>query len=395
MHTVKYSRVNFSWGEIMGYLKRYLETGIKEDLEKKMVFLSGPRQCGKTTLARKILQDHHQQNSPDRYLTWDSYQDRENIIREQFPAGPGILVLDEIHKYSRWRQVVKGLYDKRKHEIKILVTGSGRLDFYRHGGDSLQGRYHFYRLHPFSYREVHTRGKYNLSHLFTYGGFPEPFLLASIRETNRWSREYKSRIIQEDINSLENVKDVNLLEHLVMRLPELVGSPLSINALRQDLQVSHATLSRWIAILENMYMIFRIYPFGAPTIRAVKKEAKHYHFDWMIVEEESYRFENLVACHLLKWCHYCQDYEGRDTELRYFRDIDKREVDFVLLENKKPLYFIECKLKNKDINPALKYLKQRFPKVETVQIDLRGNEDYLTRDGIHVCPAEKFLKKFI
>ena len=141
----------------MVYLNRYLETPVTADLKKKMVFLSGPRQGGKTTFAKKLLQDEHA--DPSRYLNWDSAIDRENIIREQFPAGPGLLVLDEIHKYSRWRQVVKGLFDKRKDEIRILVSGSGRLDYYRHGGDSLQGRYHFYRLHPLTFKEIISAGR--------------------------------------------------------------------------------------------------------------------------------------------------------------------------------------------------------------------------------------------
>jgi predicted AAA+ superfamily ATPase len=199
----------------------------------------------------------------------------------------------------------------------------------------------------------------------------------------------------EDLSSLEKVKDVALLEHLALRLPELVGSPLSVNALRQDLQVSHQSVSRWMSMLENIFMIFRIYPFGAPKIRAVKKEAKHYHFDWTVVEEESYRFENLVACHLQKWCHFRQDYQGLDIELRYFRDIDRREADFVILENKKPIHFIECKLKHKDVNPALRYLKRHFPETTASQIALYGEEDYINKNGIRICPASKFLLDLI
>lgn len=377
------------------YIHRYLEKNIKQDLKRKMVFISGPRQSGKTTLAKKILSDSNPADSTKRYLNWDAAESREKIIKEQFPAGPGFLILDEIHKYSRWRQVVKGLYDTRKNDLKIIVTGSGKLDHYRHGGDSLQGRYHLYRLHPFSLKEVKFQGSYSINDLLKYSGFPEPFSLASERETRRWSKEYKSRIIYDDINSLENVKDVSLLEHLSLRLPDLVGSPLSLNAIKQDLQVSHHSVARWLNILENIYMIFRIYPFGAPKIRAVKKEAKHYHFDWTVIEDEALRFENLVACHLLKWCHYRQDYEGLDTELRYFRDIDRRETDFVIVEKNKPIYFIECKLKQKDINPALGYLKQRFSDTPAIQISLHGSDDYMTKHGIRSCPAELFLDEFI
>ena len=274
MGIVIYSRVFSDKGEIMLYINRYLEPSIKEDLTKKMVFVSGPRQCGKTTMANKILESAFSAYPKERYMNWDAVEDRENIIRERFPAGDGLLVLDEIHKYTRWRQVVKGLYDKRKHELQILVTGSGRLDFYRHGGDSLQGRYHSYRLHPFSFEEISKHSNITLLDLLNYGGFPEPLINASLRESRRWSKEYRSRVINEDLYSLERVKDVALLEHLALRLPELVGSPLSINALRQDLQVSHQSVSRWLHMLENIFMIFRLYPLGAPKIRADKKEAK-------------------------------------------------------------------------------------------------------------------------
>lgn len=148
--------------------------------------------------------------------------------------------------------------------------------------------------------------------LLVYGGFPEPFLLQSEKESRRWSREYRSRVIQGDLADLENVRDVNIIENMVIRLPELVGSPLSLNALREDLQVSHQSVSRWMEMLENLYMIFRIYPFDARRIRAVKKEAKHYHLDWSVISDTGSRFENLVVFHLLKWVFFLQDTEGRN-----------------------------------------------------------------------------------
>ncbi len=376
------------------YFQRYIELPVSEDLKHKMVFIGGPRQTGKTTMAKQLCRDAGF-DLEDRYLSWDAAQDREKIILERFPFGPGYLVLDEIHKYSRWRQVVKGLYDKRGTELNILVTGSARLDHYRRGGDSLQGRYHFFRLLPLTYAELSSPGISTVKDLLVYGGFPEPFALQSEKETRRWSREYRSRLVREDLNDLENVRDLSIIEHMVLRLPDLVGSPLSINALREDLQVSHQSVSRWITMLENLYMLFRIYPFGAPSIRAVKKEAKHYHFDWTVVKDLGKRFENLVACHLLKWCFYLQDVEGLDIELRYFRDIDKREVDFVLVEDGKPLHFIECKSAGKVVSPSLRYLKTRFPKVQATQVSLQDASDLMTKEGIRICPAYRFLTDFV
>lgn len=256
--------------------------------------------------------------------------------------------------------MVKSLFDKRSGSLKIMVTGSGKLDYYRHGGDSLQGRYHFYRLHPLMLQELNPPDQETLTNLLRYGGFPEPFLAADDRQSRRWSREYRTRIIYDELTSLEQVKDTSAIEALTIRLPDLVASPLSVDALRQDLRVAHETVQRWLAMIENLYMIFRIFPFGAPHIRAVKKEAKHYHFDWTLISDPGRRFENFMACQLLAYCHYRQDYEGEETELRFFRDIDRREVDFVLMKDQQPTHFIECKTKNKSVNPALKYLLQRF-----------------------------------
>jgi predicted AAA+ superfamily ATPase len=359
-----------------------------------MVFIGGPRQSGKTTLAKHLGQAAGC-DIQTRYLNWDAAEDREKIIKETFPTGPGFLILDEIHKYSRWRQIVKGLFDKRKEELQILVTGSARLDYYRRGGDSLQGRYHFYRLMPLTCAELGGDPQSAVKDFMIYGGFPETFRMQSERQTRRWSREYRSRVIQGDLSALENVKDLGIVENLAIRLPELVGSPLSLNALREDLQVSHQSVSRWISMLENLYMIFRIYPFGAPKIRAVKKEAKHYHLDWTVITDWGLRFENLVACHLLKWCFYRQDAQGYDTELRYFRDVDKREVDFVIVENRHPIHFIECKTAEKGVSPALRYLKIRFPSVAATQIVLEADLDLVTKDGIRVCSAHRFLNDLI
>jgi len=376
------------------YIPRYIEPALYKDIKKKMVFVAGPRQSGKTTLSKELCKKEGC-DVRKRYMNWDSAKDRENILMEIFPTGSGLLILDEIHKYSRWRQVVKGLYDKRGDELNILVTGSAKLDYYRRGGDSLQGRYHFIRLLPLTCAELNTCSASVLKDLLAYGGFPEPFILQSEKETKRWSREYRSRIVREELADLENVKDLSLVEAMALRLPDLVGAPLSLNSLREDLQVSHQSVSRWMTMLENLYMVFRIYPFGAPKIRAVKKEAKHYHLDWTVVKDRGARFENLVACHLLKWCFFLQDTAGREVELRYFRDIDRREVDFVIVEDGLPLHFIECKSSAKQPGRALHYLKERFPDVQATQIQLEGETDLITKNDIRMCPAHVFLAELI
>jgi predicted AAA+ superfamily ATPase len=367
---------------------RYLAPQVRKDLRKKMVFVGGARQVGKTTLARSLLRG-------DRgYLNWDVPEHRERILRNELPNAR-MWVFDEIHKYRRWRTFLKGLYDRPGLDKKILVTGSARLDFYRHGGDSLQGRYHYLRLHPFTMAELELGTHKELSRMLDLGGFPEPYLTGSSTEARRWSREYRSRLLQEDVASLERVHDVGRLELLMLRLPELVGSPLSVNALRGDLEVSHKTVSAWLNIFERLYAIFRLSPFGAPRLRAVKKEQKHYHIDWTLIRDRSLRFENLVAVHLLKWVHFEQDSKGRDLELRYFRDVDGREVDFVITERGAPVLFLECKWADTDVTRGLNYLKARFPDCEARQIHATGKKNYVTSRGVLVSPAVEFLPMLV
>jgi uncharacterized protein len=367
---------------------RYLRAQVVRDLARKMVFVAGPRQVGKTTLARSLP------DAESGYLDWDVPEHRERILRRELPPQK-LWIFDELHKYRSWRNYLKGLYDDRPPRQQILVTGSARLDFYHFGGDSLQGRYHLLRLHPLSAAELGLRNASELQDLLHLGGFPEPFFSGSQDEARRWSRAHRTLLVREEVATLERVQDLGNLELLVMRLPELVGSPLSVNALREDLQVSHKTVANWLHILERLYAIFRISPFGAPRIRAVKKEQKHYHWDWSLVPELPARFENLVASHLLKWVHYEQYVKGRDLELQYFRDTDRRAVDFVVAERRAPRLLVECKWNDSEVDRSLRYLKARFPKCEAWQISAVGVKDYVTPEHIRVAPALELLASLV
>ena len=370
---------------------RYLAAQIERDLASKMVFVAGPRQVGKTTLARTLP------GAQAGYLNWDVAEDRERILRRELPPT-GSWVFDEIHKYRDWRNYLKGLYDARdtrRHGARILVTGSARLDLYRFGGDSLQGRYHLLRLHPLSAAELDLRTPADLRDLLTLGGFPEPYLGGSEVEARRWSRQHRTLLIREEVTALERVQDLGTLELLMLRLPELVGSPLSINAIREDLQVSHKTVAAWLQVFERLYAIFRLPPFGAPAVRAVKKEQKHYHVDWSVVADEAARFENLVACHLLKWVHHQQDALGRDVELRYFRDTDGREVDFIIVDGRQPLRCVECKWADAPVDKGLRYFKARFPDCDAWQVSATGVKDYVNADGIRVASALTLLGSLV
>ncbi len=350
-----------------------------------MVFVAGPRQVGKTTMALSLPE------APEGYLNWDVAEHRQRILERKLPAAP-LLVFDEIHKYRSWRNYLKGLYDDPRRRARILVTGSARLDYYRYSGDSLQGRYHLLRLHPFSVAELGLSSAADLEQLLQLGGFPEPFLSGSEVEARRWSREYRNLLIREELAELHRVQDLGNLELLLLRLPALVGAPLSVNALREDLRLSHKAVSSWIEMLERLYAVFRLSPLGAPRIRAIKKAQKHYHYDWSLVSDRSARFENLVASHLLKWVHHQQDTRGRELELRYFRDTDGREVDFVVTDRGRPILLVECKWGDRSPEKGLRYLARRFPEAEAWQIAAVGERDYQSAGGVRVAPAMTLLR---
>ncbi len=193
--------------------------------------------------------------------------------------------------------------------------------------------------------------------------------------------------------ALEKTEDLARVELLAMRLPDLVGSPLSLNSLREDLEVSHATVSKWFQILERLYHVFRVLPFGSAKIKAVKKEFKHYHYDWSLISDEGARFENLVASHLLKWCHWMEDVEGFDAELRYFRDREQREVDFVVLRDRKPILFCEVKLSDTSFSKSLRYLQRQFPQVRAIQLVLEDIPATRHIDGLELRSARDFLNE--
>ena len=373
---------------------RYLSPFIKQDLKKKMVFLGGPRQVGKTTLGLTFLKPSDTKNPA--YLNWDILRCRKNILRNEIPLQYKTLVFDEIHKYKNWRNLMKGLYDENHSSHSFLITGSARLDHFSKGGDSLMGRYFYYHLHPFSLLEMNKNPrKEDLKSLLKFGGFPEPLFEQSEKNWRRWQNGRNHQVIYDDLRDMERVREISLIELLLESLSDRVGSPLSINSLTEDLGVSHQSVSRWIDLLEALYMVFRIVPYGSRKIRAVKKEKKLYFWDWSQVEEEGFRFENLVAGHLLKYCHYYRDTKGERTELMYLRDTDKREVDFLVVKDKKPFFAVECKTHKTNLSPHISYFQKRLNIPRCFQVHLSDKDFGNDEKGGRCLPFITFCREIL
>ena len=391
-------------------IERYLEKIILEDLKDRMIFISGPRQIGKTTIAKQIGDKFFKDKYT--YLNWDSKEDRTAILNGVSPAGQNLVIFDEIHKYRKWKNYLKGEYDKYKDSFSIIVTGSARLDVYKKGGDSLLGRYRPYRLHPLSVNELKGRRtefkplqeltfidsdkdtEKILKALLKFGGFPDVFLKQSERELRRWHNEKIDRLIKEDIRDVENIREISSLQVLSEFLPDKVGSLFSLNSMREDLGVTHKTISSWVDIFERFYYHFRIYPFQSTLIKSLRKEPKLYLWDWSEVKDENIRFENLIASHLLKFCHYLFDMGGYRAQLSYLRDKEQREVDFIVSIDNKPWFCVEVKKTFKDVPAPLKYFAKKLKIPFAYEVVGEKNLD-IYKDNIRIMSANKFLSGLV
>ena len=372
-------------------MKRYCEPFIYQDLTKKMVFLGGPRQVGKTTLSKALCQ---QQFSHCTYFNWDNDEDRRALLQKQWSTESSLVIFDELHKYPRWKRWIKGVYDTKPLHQQYLVTGSARLDIYRHGSDSLMGRYHYWRLHPLTIDELPPDISVSdgYQRLLKFGGFPEPFLSADERETRRWRRERFDRILKEDIRDLESIRNIQLLSLFVDALRQRVGGMITIANLAADLQISSKTAKNWLFLIEKMYLAFPIYPLTTHIPRAIQKPPKVYFYDnGDVIEKDGVRLENLVATTLLKRLHFIEDYHGYRCSLHYIRDKDGREVDFVTQIDGKIIDLIEVKSADTSISTSLKYYSRKLNPQRSVQIVGQLQRPF-HQDHILVTNPSEFFK---
>lgn len=370
-------------------LDRYIKKTVISDLESKMVFIGGPRQVGKTTFAVSLLKKPR----PDHpaYFNWDVTRLKNEIKAGIFPKDEKLIILDEIHKYKNWRNLIKGLYDTQKNQHQFLITGSARLDYYRKGGDSLLGRYHYHRMHPLTVGELNITSLNDMQQLLSLSGFPEPFFKGEEIFKKRWQNERHQKVLFEDIRDLENVREISLMEDLFENLPPYSGSLLNYNNLANLLELNIRTVQKWVEIFDRLYLTFRIKPYVSGKLRLVKKSTKLYFWDWSTQITEGARFENFVASHLLKYCHYQEDAFGEKMELCYLKDRENREIDFLVLKNKKPLFAVECKVGERAVSPHIHYFKERLNIPYFYQVHM-GTKHYQVDPQVEVIPFLKFVK---
>lgn len=386
----------------------------------QMVFLSGPRQVGKTTISR----DFAPPGSRFLYLNWDDVEHRKIImagastIAEQLKLAEmhtekPMLVLDELHKYPDWKNFLKGLYDRYAQQTHIIVTGSARLDIYKKGGDSLMGRYFPYRVHPLSVREIldptldldqlvklpRELNSEKFKQLFEFGGFPDPFLKHDTRYHLRWQRLRHQQLLREDIRDVNVIHDMNRFELLAKLLEEQAACGMAYSSLAKKTRVSVDTVTRWIEILEAFYFCFLIRPWSRNVTRSLLKEPKVFLWDWSIVKDPGARAENFIASHLLKATHFWTDVGLGHFGLYYLRDVDKREVDFIITRDGEPWFLVEVKLSaNGAISPNLYYYQDQLSVPHAFQVVI--DKAFVPRDCFEyrspvIVPASTFLSQLV
>jgi uncharacterized protein len=373
-------------------MKRYLDDRVSRDLKKKMVFLTGPRQVGKTTLSRLLIEKLGGQ-----YLNYDVADDQRFIAQQKWNRRAPLLVLDEIHKMPNWKSWLKGVYDGKPAGQQLLVTGSARLDTFRQSGESLAGRFFGLRLHPISVREwceqTGATPEDALTHLLERGGFPEPCLAVDNEEAERWRRQYFDGLVRNDVLEFSRIQEVQAIKLFAQMLRGRVGSPLSLASIARDMQLSPTTLKKYLDILEALYIVFVVRPWHHNIARATLQAPKVYFYDTGLVEgDDGVRFENLVAAHLLKHTQYQYDVQGKEVDLHYIRTKDGAEVDFALSNGKALTHLIECKLTDDKPHKALRRFADEMPKTEAIQLlrDLRHSFD---AGRIHMARADQWLKQ--
>jgi predicted AAA+ superfamily ATPase len=380
---------------------------------RQMALLSGPRQVGKTTTCRGI---------GTHYLNWDSLDDRRQILRgpgtvatllglEQLSDRPKFLVLDELHKNPKWRGFLKGFFDVHGDQVRILVTGSSRIDVARRGGDSLMGRYLPYRMHPWSVAECFSTAlpdepirppraipDADWSALLTHGGFPEPFLKRDLRFTRRWQSLRREQLTRGDLRELTQLQNLGAMETLTMLLAEQSAGQLVYARLSRDIGVAVDTVRHWVDLLSRLHYGFAVRPWFKNVRRALRKEPKWFLRDWSAVVDPGAQAETFVACHLLKAVEGWSDLGLGAFELRYLRDKQQREVDFLVVRDSRPWFLVEVKRTDTRLSDQLAYFQNSTGAKHAFQVVLDlpfVRSDPFTRSDPVVVPARTLLSQLL
>lgn len=369
-------------------MERYLTAALAQDMDRKILLLTGPRQCGKTTLSKALHPDYQ-------YINYDLAEHRLLLEEKSWDRQKTLIVFDELHKMDRWKAWLKGIYDVEGIPPALLVTGSARLDAFRKTGDSLAGRHFQFRLHPLDLKEALAYSGLDRDEIFhrlmTLGGFPEPFLRGTRRYYNRWRRSHVDLILREELLTLSAVRDIQSIETLIELLRSRTGSPVSANSLARDLRKSPNTIQHWLTLLEDLYVIFRVNPYHKNIARALLKEAKYYFYDnGMVQGDEGAKLENLVACALMKEAHRAGDVDGEEIDLRYIRNKDGREIDFLVTREQQPWQLIEVKWKDDSLSGNFRKFLPREP-LKRIQVvsELARNKSF--PGGERIESAKDFL----
>ena len=376
------------------YKNRYLEKYLKKDLKEKILILTGPRQSGKTMLSKNLYSSSVDYD----YFNYFDVQDRLTLEKKEWNRDCKYLVFDELHIKKNWKRWLKALYETTGLNPGIIVTGSARLDTYRRSGDSLAGCFFSFRLHPLDLKEIHQMNKkanpeQTLARLLEVGGFPEPYFKGTKQFYNRWQKTHTEAILREDMLELDKYRRISQMETLLELLKSCVGQTIQYERFSKILQCDGKTVKKMLDLLEGFYFIFKVSPYHKNISKSIRKQPKYYFYDIAQVQEKGARFENLIACALLKNSHFKEDCYGETGKLYYLRNKDKKEIDFLLTKNNKPFQMIEAKWKDDKLSPHFDLFAKDMPaSVEKIQVVRELAHEKTTSSGHKIRKAASWLQ---
>ena len=380
------------------YISRKIEPAVKKNLKDfPVVAILGPRQCGKSTLAKRIITGRKKSVYLDLELDSDirKIDDPELFLSQHEDK---LVCIDEIQRMPDLFKALRGIIDQKRRNGRFLILGSASRDLIRQSSETLAGRICYMELTPFLYSEISNTGKADLMKLWTRGGFPESLLSRSNQSSTTWRENFIRTYLERDIPQLGLNISAKTLKRLWTMLALSHGQVLNSSRLGESIGVSHTTIRSYLDILSETFMLRLMQPYHGNVKKRIIKSSKVYLRDSGLLHAllrienkndlfghpvfgsswEGFALENILSA-----------YPGYNPF--FYRTSSGIEIDLVLERGTKRIAF-ECKASkspslSKGFYQALKDLS-----IKHAYIISPVDEEYPLKKNITVSPLHKLIK---